>query len=301
MTTWTTWRTASVTGAALAACSGAGAAAAYTRLLQQAATARAIIGRDTSIPPHADGLYEPGAPVRPWVRGTPYDVHLMIFGDSTAAGLGSTRADQVPGVRIARGLADRTGQRVRLSTKAIQGATSKGLTGQLDAMFIVGPAPDAAVILVGANDVTKKISVARAAGRLGAAVARLRAGGATVVVGTCPDLGVVPDIPQPLRSLVRQWGRSLARAQFHATLRAGGTPVRLGDLAEHFYASPDVFLGADRFHPSGEGYALAAEKILPALIDALERDRAADAAAGESGTSGDRDRIAGAEMSRSVG
>lgn len=270
-------RAVSVTGAALAACSGAGAAAAYSRLAAQAATARRIIGRDNSIPPRADGLYEAGLAVQPWLRVLPCDLHLMIFGDSTAAGQGCWYADQTPGVRVARGVAERTGMRVRLSTKAIQGATSRGLIGQLDAMYIVGPPPDAAIILVGANDVTKKAPVSRAAGRLGSVVSRLRESGTTVVVGTCPDLGVVPDIPQPLRSVVRQWGRNLARAQAQATVRAGGIAVHLGELAGEFYADPDRFLSPDRFHPSGDGYALAAEKLIPALIEGLEGDRAASA------------------------
>ena len=39
------------------------------------------------------------------------------------------------GVLIARGLAEESGQRVRLSTKAIVGATSKGLSGQIDALL----------------------------------------------------------------------------------------------------------------------------------------------------------------------
>lgn len=42
-------------------------------------------------------------------------------------------------MRIARGLAEQTGKRIRLSTKAIVGATSKGLCGQVDAMFVAGP------------------------------------------------------------------------------------------------------------------------------------------------------------------
>lgn len=277
-------RTVSVTGAALAACSGAGAAAAYSRLIAQAATARSIIGRDTRIPPRADGIYRAGEPVQPWLRERPYDLHLMIFGDSTAAGQGCWCAEQTPGARIARDVTERTGLRIRLSTKAIQGATSRGLVGQLDAMYIVGPPPDAAIILVGANDVTKKAPVSRAAGRLGSVVSRLRSSGTTVVVGTCPDLGVVTDIPQPLRAVVRQWGRSLARAQAQATLRAGGVPVHLGELAGEFYAHPDRFLSPDRFHPSADGYALAAEKLGPALIAALQRDRGGVLAATEPDT-----------------
>lgn len=74
-----------------------------------------------------------------WQRDVPFDIHLMVFGDSTATGYGCKVADEVPGVRIARGVAEQTGQRIRLSTKAIVGATSKGLSGQVDAMFVAGP------------------------------------------------------------------------------------------------------------------------------------------------------------------
>lgn len=194
----------------------------------------------------------------------------MIFGDSTAAGVGCVIADEVPGVLVARGLADETGKQIRLSTKAIGGATSKGLEGQVDAMFVAGPAPDAAVILVGANDVTKKFSIAASGARLGAAVERLTAKGTVVVVGTCPDLGVVTAIPQPLRTVVRNWGLRLARAQTAATLAAGGHPVALADLlAPEFLAAPDTMFSPDRFHPSAAGYELAAQQLLPVLAAAL--------------------------------
>src|SRR5690606_29312451 len=169
------WRTAAVTGAAtVLAGSSAGTAswAAYRYLMAQAGVARGVIGRDTSKPPEADGIYLPGA-VRPepWRLDRHADLHLMIFGDSTAAGVGCTDATEVPGVRLARGLAEATGRSIRLSTKAISGATSKGLSGQVDAMFVAGPPPDAAVILIGGNDITKKHSVGRSAGRLKRAVA----------------------------------------------------------------------------------------------------------------------------------
>ena len=91
---------------------------------------------------------------------------------------------------IARGLAEESGKVIRLFTKAIVGATSKGLSGQVDAMFVAGPPPDAAIIMIGANDITALNGIAPSARRLGATVARLRASGAVVVVGTCPDFGV---------------------------------------------------------------------------------------------------------------
>ena len=239
--------------------------------MSQATAARGVIGRDTTKPPEADGIYTVGCvKPEPWRIGASADIHMMIFGDSTAAGLGCAIADEVPGVRLARGLADETGKRIRLSTKAISGATSKGLKGQVDAMFVAGPPPDAAVILVGANDVTKKHSVSRSAARLGDAVARLRHSGAVVVVGTCPDLGTVSAIPQPLRTVVREWGLLLARAQASAVLQAGGHPVAMADLlSPEFLAAPDRMFAADGFHPSAAGYELAAAQLLPVLASAL--------------------------------
>ncbi|MGU3431869.1 SGNH/GDSL hydrolase family protein [Actinomycetes bacterium M1A6_2h] len=268
------WQNAAVAGAAtVLAGSGAGTLswAAYRHLMAQASAARGVIGRSTEKPPEADGIYTAGCDrPEPWRIGGRADLHLMIFGDSTAAGMGCTVADEVPGVLVARGLAEESGKRIRLSTKAIPGATSKGLKGQVDAMFVAGPPPDAAVVLVGANDVTKKFSVGSSAARLGDAVGRLRRSGAVVVVGTCPDLGVVLAIPQPLRAVVRTWGHQLARAQSDATLKAGGHPVALADLlAPEFLAAPDRMLSADHFHPSAAGYALAAEQLLPVLAAAL--------------------------------
>ena len=164
-----------------------------------------------------------------WHRGVPFDLHLMVFGDSTATGYGALGAEEVPGVLIARGLAEQSGQRIRLSTKAIVGATSKGLSGQIDAMFVTGPPPDAAVIMIGANDITKPNGIGPSARRLGRAVRRLRASGAVVVVGTCPDFGVIRAIPQPLR---------MGRTQLAACGWRARRPARCGRRAAFRFRSP---------------------------------------------------------------
>ena len=237
----------------------------------QAAQARTVIPKAWDVPPRADGVYAPGGgPVCRWDRDVPYDLHLMVFGDSTATGYGCREADEVPGVLIARGLAEESGKLIRLSTKAIVGATSKGLSGQVDAMFVAGPPPDAAVIMIGANDITALNGIAPSARRLGAAVQRLRASGAVVVVGTCPDFGVITAIPQPLRYTARSLGLRLARAQAAAVRAAGGVPVPLADLmTPNFIETPELMFSEDKFHPSAAGYALAANQLLPALCHEL--------------------------------
>ena len=253
------------------ASTGSAYVGARSLLSGQADSAREVIPKIRDAPPRADGLYIPGGgQAERWYRGVPFDLHLMIFGDSTATGFGCHSPDEVPGALLARGLADETGKRIRLSTKAIVGATSKGLSGQVDAMFVAGPPPDAAVIMIGANDITALNGVGPSARRLGAAVCRLHAGGAVVVVGTCPDFGVITAIPQPLRWVARTRGLRLARAQAAAVRVAGGVPVPLADLlAPEFLQAPELLFSDDQYHPSATGYALMAKQLLPALCNAL--------------------------------
>jgi lysophospholipase L1-like esterase len=240
-------------------------------MVGQARQARTVIPKSWESPPRADGVYtRGGGPVQRWQRGVPVDLHLMIFGDSTATGYGCSSAEEVPGVLIARGLAERTGKHIRLSTKAIVGATSKGVLGQVDAMFVAGPPPDAAVIMLGANDITALNGIGPSANRLSLVVRKLRTRGAIVVVGTCPDLGVISAIPQPLRSLAHARGLQLARAQAAAARAAGGVPVPLAQLlAAEFRAAPELMFSADSYHPSANTYALAAGHLLLALVDSL--------------------------------
>jgi lysophospholipase L1-like esterase len=240
-------------------------------LAGQADKARMVIPKAWETPPRADGVYtSDSGTVQRWRRGISVDLHLMIFGDSTATGYGCRAGDEVPGALIAKALAEQTGKRVRLSTKAIVGATSKGLSGQVDAMFVSGPPPDAAVIMVGANDVTAPNGTSNSAHRLGAAVRRLRAGGAVVAVGTCPDFGVITAIPQPLRLVAHARGRQLARAQAAAVKAAGGIAVPFADLlAPEFQQAPELLFSEDQYHPSAAGYALAANQLIPALCTAL--------------------------------
>ncbi|BBX00859.1 GDSL family lipase [Mycolicibacterium moriokaense] len=257
--------------AATLASSGSAYVGARNLLTGQADKARRVIPKAWDIPPRADGVYHPGGgPVERWHRDVPFDLHLMVFGDSTATGYGCRNADEVPGVLLARGLAEVSGERIRLSTKAIVGATSKGLSGQIDAMFVAGPPPDAAVIMIGANDITRPNGIGPSARRLGRAVERLRASGTVVVVGTCPDFGVITAIPQPLRWVARSRGLRLARAQASAVRAAGGVPVPFADLlAPEFRKAPHELFSDDMFHPSSAGYALAAKQLLPALCNAL--------------------------------
>ena len=125
--------------------------------------------------------------------------------------------------------------------------------------------------MIGANDVTHRIDKSVAVRHLAQAVPRACATlGAEVVVGTCPDLGTIEPVAQPLRLLARRWSRDLAAAQTVAVVEAGGRTVSLGDLlGPEFAERPHEMFSADRFHPSPAGYARAAAALLPSVCAAL--------------------------------
>lgn len=259
--------------AAVAAVGSVGASrGAYELLAAQARIARKVIPKPTTWPFNGDGLYLPGASApQPWRLGMHADLELMVFGDSTAAGLGASSREELPGVLIAKGLAEESGQSVRLSTKAIVGASSKGLWSQIEAMQITGGKPDVSVILIGGNDITARNGLSASASRLGEAVQALVDSGSKVVVGTCPDLGVIQPVPQPLRSIMHAWSLRLAALQAHQVRAAGGIPVPLSEtLTPELRDRPDHFFSADQFHPNSAGYELAAAILLPPALIALE-------------------------------
>ena len=244
----------------------------------EAFLARRAIGEPTGTPPTADGVY-----------GRPHGGDLLtcaLLGDSSACGLGVDHPHQTPGAMLAAGLAEAAERPVRLVGVARVGAQSSDLAAQVDAVLM--ESPDVAIIMVGANDVTHRVRPATAVRHLDQAVRRLREAGAEVVVGTCPDLGTVEPLTQPLRFIARRWSRQLAAAQTIVVVEAGGRTVSLGDiLGPEFAASPAEMFGPDRFHPSAAGYASCAAALLPSMCAALglwfgeERDARPDVAIGE--------------------
>jgi lysophospholipase L1-like esterase len=229
-------------------------------IVGQAMLARRIIPVAEAPPPRCDGRYGTEH------TGTP--ITLAVLGDSSAAGYGADVPRKTPGALLAAGLAEQLRRPVTVYCFAVVGAESRTLEPQVERALEIRP--DIAVILVGGNDVTHRRPVDEAIHHLVTAVHALREVGAEVVVGTCPDLGTIQPIQQPLRWMARRWSRQMAAAQTIAVVEAGGRTVSLGDLlGPAFTAEPDRMFSWDRFHPSGDGYTVAAAAMLPTLIAAL--------------------------------
>ena len=233
-------------------------------LTRQAAVARRRIGK-----PLGEEALDADRVWRRRLDGTPLE--LVVLGDSIAAGLGADRPKDTLGARLAKGLARAERRPVRLRTAAVVGAESSVLAAQLDGL----PddyRPDAAVIVVGGNDITHRVPVSTSVAHLEGAIVRLRARGAAVVVGTCPDLGALRPVPQPLRALGSRLSRQLADAQAQAAMRSGARPVSLRRAVGPFFVTqPDEMFSLDRFHPSALGYRRTAEALLPAIVAELEQ------------------------------
>ncbi len=251
---------AAVAGVVGAAGGGLGYAA-RELLHRQAETARRIIGKPLGEQaPDADRVWKPS-------YGNPVD--LLLLGDSIAAGLGADIRKETLGGRLSKALAKTLHRSVRLRTGAVVGSESSMLAGQIDALPSDYVA-DVAVIVVGGNDVTHRVPVTDSVKHLEEAIARLRERGTAVVVGTCPDLGALRPVPQPLRALASRASRQLAAAQAAAAVRAGAHAVSLAEVVGPFFiTNPDEMFSLDRFHPSALGYKRTAKAMLPSVLAAL--------------------------------
>jgi lysophospholipase L1-like esterase len=254
---------AAVYGGGLGALGALGLAAIYGLMLGETKVAQRRIPVATAAPPHSDDTTWAAAgvsPHRPPIR-------IAVLGDSSAAGYGAQRPRDTPAAQVAIGISDAARRPVHVTNVAVVGAESKDLPGQL--AHLGGARPDLALIMIGANDVTERTKPSEPARYLADVVHRLRARGAEVVVGTCPDLGTIQPLPQPLRWYARRLSRQMAAAQTVAVVGAGGRTVSLGDLLGPLFATRRELFAEDLFHPSSAGYAEASRAMLPSLLDAL--------------------------------
>ena len=210
--------------------------------------------------------------VRSWLiggdnKGTPLE--LAMVGDSLAAGLGADNPSDTVGVLLAKGLAAASERPVQLRNVAVVGTESKHLAEQIANLTSEHAQLEVVVIIVGGNDVLHLQRIGASVQYLATAVRELRSRGCEVVVGTCPDMGTVRLFAQPLRLVAHFLSRLLATAQTIVVLRAGGRTVSLADtVGPIFTREPVTMFSADRVHPSSQGYARAAEALLPSVCAA---------------------------------
>ncbi len=216
----------------------------------------------TEYDPHlADGLV--GGP--PEGGGAAAPLRVLWLGDSTAAGVGASSAEQA----VSRQVARRLGRPVQLEVLAVSGARVGDVADQ-QVPRITGR-PDLILVSVGANDATHLTSLTDVADRYTRLLDRLPPGVPVVVLGV-PDLGGATRLAQPLRSLAVVRGGQVDRIVRDLASSRGAAYVNLArETGPSFRADPDANLAADHYHPSDAGYAVWADAITPVVRWALER------------------------------
>jgi len=196
---------------------------------------------------------------RAGVIGTGAALHLLIVGDSSAAGVGSDTQDHAFAGQLVRALGAHA--RVQWHLIANTGATTPSTLARLENETL--SKADIVIVILGVNDVTRGGPMAgwlRCHARL-RLLLRARTGATRLYISEIPPLGGFPLLPHPLRWLLGRRAIRFDRALAHALDAEADTRyVRLpqgldpADMAE------------DGFHPGPEIYATWAKEMARRIL-----------------------------------
>lgn len=203
-------------------------------------------------------------------------LRMVVLGDSIAAGIGADDAGRSLAGRLVHTLAD-DGFRVQARSVAVPNSRTVDTKIQASRALITSETDpyDLAVVAVGAMDVCAWSSADEVERATFRAVGALVNRGVRVVLATTPDLGSVPCVGQPLRSLWRLRSRKVAAAQVAGAQQGGAEVVDLVAATGTSFATDRGLYSADGFHPSADGYRILADAVTPAVRAAVRERRTA--------------------------
>jgi lysophospholipase L1-like esterase len=188
----------------------------------------------------------------PWTGelAGPDPIRLLVLGDSTAAGVGTTTQQHALPGRLADALQARTGRGIRWRAVGKNGATSREIIdGYLD--DALSEPADLLFLSIGANDAMTM----RGAGMFARDVRRIlnafdaRNPDGFVLMSSLPVFGRFALLMQPLRTALYRHSLALEAA---ARAVVDGRPNALMSFDPPPYA--EDFWAADLFHPGPSGY-----------------------------------------------
>ncbi len=190
--------------------------------------------------------------------------HVLIAGDSSAAGVGVARQAQSVAGHLTHALQQRSGRPVQWALQARSGLTTRQVHHMLQA---APPAPvDVAVVITGVNDVIEQLPSRRAVQHREALADWLLGEGlaAHVLFAPLPPMHEFPLLPQPLR---RVMGDD-ARRHNQALARWASTRRDVSFLPIALTLGGDV-MASDGFHPGEPVYRVCGEALGRFIADEL--------------------------------
>lgn len=199
-------------------------------------------------------------------------LHLLVVGDSSAAGVGVQRQSQGLAGPLARRLAAATGTCVHWRLVARSGVTS---AQALELLRAQGPVmADIAVVVSGVNDVVDQVPSQRAVKAREALADELRnrAGVRHVVFAPLPPVHQFPGLPRPLRWIAGADARRHDRAL--AAWAASRSDVSHADWGLQLNRG---VMAPDGFHPGAPAYrqcaTMLARHVAQTVWPRLQGDR----------------------------
>ena len=187
-------------------------------------------------------------------------LRLLVFGESTVAGVGAANHEQALTGQLASQVAGLTGRSVAWLACGLSGASvSKAGTILLPR---IAPEPvDLLLLVFGVNDVLEHTRPARYARDLQALIGALRArvGNAPALIAAAPPMASFPSLPRPLNTYL-----GARAALLNGAIRK--LPIeRTALVAALDRIEPELF-ATDGFHPSPAGYAVWSASLAQAAL-----------------------------------
>jgi lysophospholipase L1-like esterase len=166
---------------------------------------------------------------------------IIFFGDSLVRGVGAS-----PGRDVASILSRRL--RVPIVNAGRSGDTTGAALARLDAA-VLSRRPRVVVVLLGGNDILRRVPRRQTIDNLEAIVTRIRERGAGVVLASV-EIGIL----------------SAGRGDYEALAERTASAL-VPDVLDGVFGRQDLM--ADGIHPNNRGYEIIADRIEPALRDLI--------------------------------
>jgi lysophospholipase L1-like esterase len=183
--------------------------------------------------------------------------NMLVVGDSTAYGIGAYHPEDSTAGRVSRSLD------LGVENRSRSGARTREMVQQLDRAR--ESHYDLILMQTGANDVMKFSSIEETGRELDAALARARELSDRVVLLTAGDIGSAPIWPALLGDVYTERTKALRAIFIDVAARHGVEYVDVFIEPDPFSADVERYYTPDTMHPSSDGYALWAERILASI------------------------------------